>query len=254
MGKRKDDSTKQDQGPPKAGCGCAGERPNEARRRLTQAGLAAPLVLSLSARPVWGSQGRCSLSGEIFSANVSNIDHECTTGQGCTPGFWKNNTEAWDCTGYSPGQCIERNEDGSCAVWDAFGAGTRFSDVFHTGPTCAPSYATLMEVLQSGGQGGCKGSLDWHAVGALLNAACNSVDYGATVEDVKEAYYMAREDADTDPELVKDVFDNMNNRGCPIDRWGDCEDGYTKNELGQCIPVQTSESYYDESDPDGEDD
>ncbi|WP_018936319.1 hypothetical protein [Thioalkalivibrio sp. ALJ24] len=211
---------------------------NPARRRLATAGLGGAMLVTLPAKSVWGNQGRCSLSGEIFSANVSDIDHECTKGQGCTPGFWKNNTEAWDCTGFDPGQCIERNEDGTCAVWDAYGAGTRFDAVFHNSPTCAPPYATLMEVLQT-----CKGrDLDWHAVAAMLNAACNSVEYGATMEDVKQAYYMARTDADTDAELVKDVFDNMNNRGCPIDRWGDCEDGYTKNEADQCIPVKTSQS------------
>ncbi len=217
---------------------------NASRRRLTQAGLAAPLILSLSPRPVWGSRGRCSLSGDIFSANVSNIDHECTAGQGCTPGFWKNNTEAWACTPYSPGRCLERDTGGNCVTWDAFGAGTPFQSVFGYAPTCAPSYATLMEVLQTKG---CQGGLDWHAVGAVLNAACSSIAYGATVEQVVEAYAKART-GEASTELVKDVFDNMNNRGCPIDRWGQCEEGFTLNEANECIPVILSSTPQDTDD------
>jgi len=207
--------------------------PNARRRTLIRGAAAAPLILSLASRPVWGTQGRCSLSGDIFSANVSNIDKECTDGHGCTPGFWKNNYLAWGCTGFSPGTCLQWNRAGTeCQELDAT-TGTRFDAVFGYGPTCG-GVTTLMEVLQV-----CNGSLDWHAVGAVLNAMCSAVYYGATAEEVVQAYAMART-GETDPLLLKDVFDNMNNRGCPLDAHGDCETGFSRNETGLCIPVKTS--------------
>lgn len=219
-------------------CGCADcaekkATANKSRRRFTQAGLAVPVIMSLAGRPVWGTQGACSLSGDIFSANVSNIDHECTPGYGCTPGYWKNNYMGWNTTGYSPGECLEwEGRSGKCKKLDAT-VGTTFYFVFGYSPLCS-GVTTMMEVLQE-----CNGSLDWHAVGAALNAASSSIAYGASLQDVVRAYAMARKGLVT-PEVLKDVFDNMNNRGCPINAHGECEDGYTKNQTGECIPVKTA--------------
>lgn len=218
---------------PSATAQTRGSGPDATRRRLIRGAAAAPVIMTLASRPVWGSQGRCSLSGDIFSANVSNIDHECTAGQGCTPGYWRNNYRGWDCTPFSPGHCMEWRGN-NCRMLDATqGAGaTTFHDVFGYSPRCGGA-VTLMEVLQT-----CPGSLDWHAVGAALNASCSMIYYGATLAEVVDAYHMART-GQTDEELLKDVFDNMNNRGCPIDAHGNCEKNHTKNELGQCIPVKT---------------
>lgn len=211
------------------------------RRRFGKAGLAAPVMLSLASRPVWGTSQLCSLSGDIFSGNISNHDHrDCTEGFGCTPGFWKNNTDAWGPTGFSPGQCVSRNEsDGTCSEWDAFGEGTPFADVFGFAPLCAPAYVTLMEVLQT-----CNGHLDWHATAAALNAAHPAIPYGATLTQVVAAYAKAR-NGEVGIEDLKDVFDNMNNRGCPLNAHGDCDDKFTRNEIGECIPVLTSEDALD---------
>lgn len=196
---------------------------NPARRRLATAGLGGALLVSLPAKSVWGAGGeRCSLSGNIFSANVSNIEHDCSGSAGCTPGFWMNNWNAWGCTGYSPGSCTEWNPSGKkCQDFDATvgtGGASSFSGVFGYAPECLGGSASLMEVLQASGQ--CSGSLDWHAVGAVLNAACGSVDFGASVDDVVKAYSMAREDAEKYG-AVKEVFTNMNEQGCPIDSQGD---------------------------------
>ncbi|OOG21790.1 hypothetical protein B1C78_16040 [Thioalkalivibrio denitrificans] len=208
--------------------------PNARRRNLIRGAMATPLVVTLASRPVWGSQGACSLSGDIFSANVSDIDHECTAGQGCTPGYWRNNYKGWACTGFSPGTCMELNPSGNkCQKLDAT-TGTTFEYVFGYAPMCG-SVTTLMEVLQE-----CPGTLDWHAVGAALNARCTSIYYGASLAEVVQAYQMARDNPiQTDPELLKNVFDNMNNRGCPIDAHGNCEKGYTLED-DVCIPVKTS--------------
>ncbi len=216
---------------------------SRSRRRLTAAGLGGAMLVSLPAKSVWGAQGQCSLSGNIFSANVSNIDHDCTEGDGCTPGFWKNNWFAWDCTGYSPGTCIETNPPGNnCQLFDATvetGGATSFEEVFGYKPECLSGSPSLMEVLQAGGV--CGGSLDWHAVGAVLNAACTSIDFGASVDEVVKAYSMAREDADKYT-AVKNVFVYMNERFCPINNQGDCEDGYSRNEMGVCVEARTSSS------------
>jgi len=158
------------------------------------------------------------------------------SGPGLYAGVLAEQCRGLGCTGYSPGRCQSFDENGSCATWSGDFPATTFLFVFDYSPLCAPSGASLMDVLHL-----CKGAdLDWHAVAAVLNAACSSIDYGATVEDVKEAYRKAR-DGEVDSALLKDVFDNMNNRGCPIDRFGRCEDGFVLVE-GQCIPYEPSGS------------
>jgi hypothetical protein len=226
---REDATTDASQGGPR------GDMPNATRRHLIQGAAATPLIMTLASRPVWGSQGRCSLSGDIFSANVSNIDHECTSGQGCSPRFWRDNYLAWACTGMSPGDCESVHpQHGYCQTLDAT-VGTPFSAVFngYTPQSCNSSH-TLMEVLQH-----CPGSLEWHAVGAALNAACDAVYFGATRDEVVRAYDMARR-GETSTELLREVFENMNNRGCPMDAQRDCNEGFTRNSEGRCIKVKTS--------------
>lgn len=68
------------------------------RRRLAKAGLAAPAVLGvLASRPVLGAPPyHCTISG-IISGNLSRPKgqtDECGK-LGNSPGYWKNNTEAW---------------------------------------------------------------------------------------------------------------------------------------------------------------
>lgn len=233
------------------------DAPNQSRRRLAQAGLAAPLMVSLAARPVWGSQGYCSWSG-FMSANVSNIDHECGPGDGCTPGFWKNNWKAWGCVSpISPGKCTDFAGP-NCKEFDATATAgaTTFASVFGVSPLCLPfANATLMEVLQLTPD--CQGELDWHAVAAFLNATCGLVHYGTNPETIIDLYREARGleafygtftgslDHVT-PEDVKDLFEYMNERGCPINAFGDCDAGYSREEVGEtdkCIKVKTSMDY-----------
>lgn len=215
--------------------------PRTSRRRFGKAGLAAPVIMTLASRSVWGTTGGCSLSGDIMSGNVSNRhdDYECTTGYGCTPGFWKNNTAPWEGTIASPGDCKEYNDDGvTCKVWNAYDVGTKFADVFGFPPSCVGPEATLMAVLHE-----CKGpgKLDKHATAAVLNAAHPAIAYGATVMQVIEAWQNARTANADDRELLKNVFDSMNNRGCPLNAHGECKEGHMNNEIGECIPVQTSQ-------------
>lgn len=211
---------------------------NSSRRRFGKAGLAAPVMMTLASRPVWGTTaGGCSLSGDILSGNVSNNQarNDCTTGYGCTPGFWKNNTAAWGPTTYSPGQCDNYDDEGMCEMWDAFGAVTQFAAEFGSPPGCAPDYATLMEVLQT-----CSGHVAWHATAALLNAAHPYIDFGATVTQVREAWNKMLS-GEVDAVQLQQVFDNMNNRGCPLNAHGDCDDKFTTvGDDPTCVPVKTS--------------
>ena len=211
---------------------------NSSRRRFGKAGLAAPVIMTLASRPVWGSgTGKCSLSGDIMSGNVSrHDDYDCTTGYGCTPGFWKNNTAAWP-AGYDPGECIKYFK-GECTEFNTTpDNATTFQEVFGSPPTCGgDADSTLMWVLQT-----CNGTLDWHACGAVLNAANPGVIFGASVSDVVLAYQTAL--AEGNQMLLKDVFDNMNNRDCPLNAHGECDDGFTNVDgtADECVPVTNSD-------------
>ncbi|MCG5497521.1 hypothetical protein [Ectothiorhodospira variabilis] len=187
------------------------------RRRFAQAGLATPLVVTLASKPAWGNTGQCSLSGDIMSANVSEIAHDCTEGQGISAGKWRNNFDLWIYTSPSfyPGDCSEDSSSngfsgnsGNCPHPEFDASASLFSEAF---PGYAPEdgnlSATMIEVLHRRAGS----TLDYHAVAAALNASYTGINYGASLEDVREAYGMARADS-TISITVEKVFENMNNR------------------------------------------
>lgn len=88
--------------------------------------------------------------------------------EGCGPGFWKNHTDAWTPTGFSPAQ----------TVGSVFSAAAAFPSL--AGPT-------LLETLQGGGGGGALGGakiLLRAAVAALLDASHPNVNYPRTIVGV----------------------------------------------------------------------
>jgi hypothetical protein len=192
--------------------------PRISRRRLIKAGAAAPLVTTLLSRPAWGTY--CSFSGDILSGNLSNHDHGCSAGSGCTPGFWKNNLPPWQLTAYSPGTCVQWNNKGECTAVNAT-TGTSFAGVF--GYTSLVAGAnSLMEVLQKG-PGSSPDNIDYHIVAAVLNATAFPQAYGPSETEIIDAYKKARSgDPDMSIEKVAAVVTFMNERGCPIDAHGDC--------------------------------
>ena len=109
--------------------------------------------------------------------------------EGCTPGFWKNNTGAWGATGYAPDD----------AFHDIF-SGDRFENM------------TLHDVISQGG--GHWNALGRQAVAALLNAAHPDVAFGLTVVEVLDAWEEAK--ATGDWETTKDMFEEYNEEGCPL--------------------------------------
>ncbi|MGH7476605.1 MAG: hypothetical protein ACRELD_09975 [Longimicrobiales bacterium] len=111
------------------------------------------------------------------------------SGQGCTPGYWKqpHHFDSW--VGYAPGQ--------------------QFSSVFDD----AFPGMTLLEVLQQGG-GGLK-ALGRHTVAALLNAS-SGIAYGLSANDVINAFNATFEGTDRDYEALKNDFEARNESGCPL--------------------------------------
>jgi hypothetical protein len=135
-------------------------------------------------------------------------------GEGCTPGFWKNNADkkhavAWVPTGYSPSD--------------------KFSDVFgvvitvRAGGRRTITDPTLLQALKATGGG--VDALARHAVAALLNAAHPLIAYGignpagviALVHDALTS---------PDPDAIGDahtLLAGYNEAGCPINQKGEPE-------------------------------
>jgi len=112
--------------------------------------------------------------------------------EGCTPGYWKqpHHFDSW--VGYSPTQTF---------------ASAGFEDAF-------PG-KTLLQVLSNGG-----GGLDAagrHAVAALLNAASGDVAFGKTTADIIAAFNAVHPGSKAAYNALKDEFEKLNERGCPLD-------------------------------------
>ena len=127
----------------------------------------------------------------ISNPVVLNVEDElgiCGS-EGCTPGYWKNHTEAWH--GLAPGD-----------DWD-----TVFGVDYHN-----PDQ-TLWEALDPAGG-------DWtfaaHAVAALLNANDPDVDYALSPEEVILMVQEAAMGSFADQEATKDILATANEAGCPL--------------------------------------
>ncbi len=68
---------------------------NKSRRKVTLSGLAVPVILSVSSRPVWATPGNCSFN-QALSGNIS-INPDCNSTRACSisPGFYKSNQSRW---------------------------------------------------------------------------------------------------------------------------------------------------------------
>jgi hypothetical protein len=112
-------------------------------------------------------------------------------GEGCTPGYWKQEHHFDSWVGYSPNQL--------------------FSSVFEN----AFPGMTLLQVLEQGG-GGLK-ALGRHTVAALLNASAGSgVDYKYTTAEVIQKFNNAYPATGAGYEILKNDFAQENERGCPL--------------------------------------
>ncbi|MHC4447944.1 MAG: hypothetical protein ACYSXF_09220 [Planctomycetota bacterium] len=134
----------------------------------------------------------------IFGVPTENIDaleaveeEAPPDGEGCTPGYWKQpqHFDSWTAP-YTPK--------------------TLFSDVFED----AFPGLTLLDVLNLGG--GMLNALGRHTVAALLNGASAGVNYGLTDAEVIDLFNDVFPGSDDDYEALKDFFESLNERDCPL--------------------------------------
>jgi hypothetical protein len=119
-------------------------------------------------------------------------------GQGCTPGYWKNNASKKE-----------------AVSWVTYKPGEYFDTVF--GVSFLGPKVTLEEALELGGGG--YNALARHAVAALLNSTQSSISFHyATAEVialVKEA------ESTGEPEPIKNELAAANETTCPISAKGE---------------------------------
>lgn len=112
---------------------------DQSRRKLTKtAGIAAPVILSLSSKPVWAIN--CTLSG-VLSGNASHPQREeACPKPGMSREFWINNLDCWPVP-FKPDDNFDR--------WFA-----GFAITGSTGPLFGPppNGGTLLEVLKKQAQ------------------------------------------------------------------------------------------------------
>ena len=139
--------------------------------------------------------------------NVSDSDpshyygEKPTGSQGCTPGYWKNHTDSWPPTGYSPSQKVQ----------SVFSQASNYPSLGN---------ASLLDALSFDGGStieGAVGILLRASVAALLDSAHPGVNYprstASVISDVNAA--LASGDRDTMLSLASKL-DRDNNLGCPL--------------------------------------
>jgi hypothetical protein len=121
--------------------------------------------------------------------------------EGCTPGYWKNHTDSWPLTGYSPGQSAE-SVFAQAAAYPAIAS------------------ASLLEALDFPGGPGTEGAarnLMRAAVAGLLDASHPGVDYPRTPAEVIAEVDAALASGDRGTMLgLASGIDSDNNLGCPL--------------------------------------
>ncbi|MHB1187099.1 hypothetical protein [Thiobacillus sp.] len=210
---------------------------DQSRRKVTGAALGVSAVFTLASRPVWANQ--CSISG-MASGNLS-APGKVTCG-GCTPGYWKvcGHLGSWAAAGYSPSQSFNVvfgvNEYKDCNSIDYtlldvlyLTGGSRVCGDENDNKNNKPAHPGVDPTGTCGnsnnGNGGgnlyspdlggdpISENLGFHAVAALLNAGHDSVNYGYEPGDIIN---MFKNNYLTNGAALKDTFDMLNNRGCPL--------------------------------------
>jgi hypothetical protein len=119
-------------------------------------------------------------------------------GEGCTPGFWKNNAD----------------KKGASQWTDPYDPTDLVSSVFSAAPAGIGNL-TLLAGLELGGGG--VNALTRHAIAAVLSAAHPDIDYPLTVAEIVAAVNAAYTSGDADAiEDLKNDLDAFNNLGCSI--------------------------------------
>jgi len=141
------------------------------------------------------AKGSCTGSITVY------LNCETLGNEGCSPGYWKNQTQSWTTTNYSPTQILE--------------------SVFDVPDDLGLDNTTLLQALQGNGGSSLTGAAQTllrAAVAALLNAAHGDVDYTIKLQkiiaDVNAALNSG--DRNTMTKLASSL-DKYNNKNCPLD-------------------------------------
>ena len=138
-----------------------------------------------------GNTGDNPASFKWLAAGLS-VPNEMQGGQGCTPGYWKQEHHFADWTApYDPDDLFSDH----------------FEDAF-------PG-STLSQVAD--GNGGGLTALGRHTVAALLNAANPEVSYDLTPQEVINAFNDVYPGSKGDYETLKNQLEGLNEQGCPLD-------------------------------------
>ena len=153
---------------------------------------AVPTLIAVAIVGAGATFAIASGTGDTDGPSAAQVQYEQPPGdQGCTPGFWKNNTN----------------------VWSGYSASDSFNAVF--GVSHTPSL-TLLQAAEL--EGGGFNALLRHAAAALLNSSQPLVNYGMTTSQLITAVQGAF--ASGEPEALKDDLDTLNNAGCSVDAHG----------------------------------
>jgi len=160
------------------------------RRKFSKTGLlAAPVIYTLASKPAFGNH--CTISGHL-SGNLSqqSNNHECG---GCAPAYWQGApTTSWP-----------------------IDVGTMFFDATSGFGVDVYPGETMMQVIQNWVVNGVASyQLGAEAVAALLNSfALGQEIYGMTPQLVVQLF---NDNYAFDPEGLKNTFQMMNERNCPL--------------------------------------
>jgi hypothetical protein len=137
-------------------------------------------------------------------AAALSVPDERGGGQGCTPGYWKQEHHFADWT--APYETDDLFSD-------------HFDDAF-------PG-STLVEVAD--GNGGGLIALGRHTVAAVLNAANPEVSYDFTPQEVIDAFNAVYPGSKGDYETLKNQLEDFNEQGCPLNNSDGSNNGNNNN-------------------------
>jgi hypothetical protein len=176
---------------------------------LVDAGSAGSFTLELTVCNEDGPDGDCC------DTCTKTVDVVPCGGEGCTPGFWKNNADKHEASAWPkppfPGEYFD-------SVFNV--------DVELRTKSGDPDNPTLLEAL--GAKGGGINALARHATAALLNITSDCVNYGiGSWSDLRQMVQDAIDGVgDYTVNELAEHLDELNNaeEGCPLNQQGECED------------------------------
>ncbi|SFF94437.1 hypothetical protein [Neptunomonas qingdaonensis] len=207
-----------------------GKKPSDvdsSRRRLFGAGIAAPVILSMSGRTAWGG-ALCAASAHNSATFISHHPKEapdCDDLAGLSPSTWAESPGMWPSTGYiydssigqetDPGDIATKCEAAATAAsYPSPYAGTyedslqnvycRYPQSFDTifGVSLFNDGTTLLEVLLTSPEN----SVERHAVAGLLNAASGQITLGRVLGAIPTPATVVTKVIDVFQSLIKNGY------------------------------------------------